>query len=927
MKAKSMLSKIFTAVAVVALAASVVFGVTGAIDAKADGEVKKLSLKASASGVTAVQANTALALGERQYADMIIDFEKMPATAIIDLAYASARMRVEGEVEDGFKEGVTLYADPGWLRGTLNSSTAKYLTSGWANTKSNAGDVAGWMWINGNAALGASNVSSGAYRLRYRVYGDGTMVCYVANAGAENYYMSAVAGYIHNGTEWVADEGIAVADKIFPTIRLRNCGEAIITHYETAVYDCENVCDGANFLDGTIAEGSGYVETFEENTSELRIIAGTAKTLTVTSDKTTVEYPVVGGIMDGSVDGAAYLTPVGGMIASVYGEKLTLASGQYAEATFDVSGVGNGAWMETKFMAEKPVDGNSFGYETGDGMLLINDGRARLYSPKATSWYDGWGNLRDNNYAWVNYVNGNGLLGVAPGSDSLRFRVRIYDDGTAIYYLAAQGQENWFGFAYIGWKHNGTAWVKEGNGLTVVNEGYFALGFRNTSAPKLTAFTAGVYNYNVSEGEAAGTLVGELYTEKFGKDSKFETVAGEAKLYDASNALSANADADKVTYVQEEQKILIDNATDAGYVYSRFVVPATDKTLSGAFTLQIPELTGSAKAVLYLAADGKDVTNAAKLIFALNADGKIVISDGTAAAVTDLNIGEKFTLTVTDNAENKILINDAKVEGLGVGAISGKAFAFGLSGVTESDKAKIAYYGLVCEYGTEVVSESNFAPAIKPYPVKLATPVVTIDENGVAKWNAVENASGYKYVIDNAEAVATTETSVTLGKNQTIKVMAAGDGENYLDSDYSEAKTYEVVPQKLATPVVTIDENGVAKWNAVENASGYKYVIDNAEAVATTETSVTLTGGQTIKVMATGDGENFADGDYSEAKKYVKSTGDDDSSGSGNSGESSGGNSNAGSQGCFGSIGNTFGLTLMMLAVGLSVIALKKKRG
>ena len=82
MKAKSMLSKIFTAVAVVALAASVVFGVTGAIDAKADGEVKKLSLKASASGVTAVQANTALALGERQYADMIIDFEKMPATAL-----------------------------------------------------------------------------------------------------------------------------------------------------------------------------------------------------------------------------------------------------------------------------------------------------------------------------------------------------------------------------------------------------------------------------------------------------------------------------------------------------------------------------------------------------------------------------------------------------------------------------------------------------------------------------------------------------------------------------------------------------------------------------------------------------------------------------------------------------------------------------
>ena len=934
MKTKGLLSKIFTAVAVVALTASAALGINGSADAKAEGEVKKLSLKSSAAGVTAVQANTALTLGEKRYADTIIDFEKMPGDAVIDLAYAADRMRVESEVEAGFAESLTLYADPAWLRGTLNSSTAKSLTSGWGN-KGDAGAVTGLQWINGNAALGASNASSGAYRVRYRVYGDGTMVCYFANAGADNYFAGAVAGYVHNGAAWVADDGITVADKIFPTIRLRNCPEATITYYETAVYDYENACNGADFLDGTLVENTKYVETFDESTSELRIIAGTAKTVTSTSEYKTIEdHSVTGGVIDGAaVNGANLVPDVSGQIVSVYGEKITLASGQYAEATFDLSGVA-GAWMETKFIADKPTDGATFGYEQGDGMLLLNDGRGKLYSQRATTWYDGWGGQHDNNYCWLNYANGNGLLGVSAGSDSLRYRVRIYDDGSAIYYLATKGQDNWFGYAYVGWKISGTAWVKEGNGLTVVNSGYFALGFRNTAAPKLTAFTAGVYNYDASAGEAAGTLVGTLYTENFGEGSKLQTVVGEAKVYDFSNALSASADADKITYVQADKKILIDNATDAGYVYSRYAIPVTGKTLLSTFTLEIPELTGAAKAVVYLGSDGSDITNAAKLTFSLNADGKIVVSDGTNSAVTNLKTGEKFTLSLLGDTENNVLINDAEVEGLSVGSVSGKNFAIGLNGVSEGNTAKIAYYGLVCKGYAETVSESDFAPAIKPYPVKLAVPVVSIDENGVATWNAIENARGYKYVIGNGEAVETTQTSVTLSRNQTIKVMAVGDGEDYLDGDYSAETTYTIVPAKLATPVVTIDENGVATWDAVENASGYKYVIDNGEAVETTQTSVTLTDGQTVKVMAVGDGEDFADGDYSEAKKYVKASDSGDGGNSGdsasdsNSGSSSGDNGSSGNEkSCFGSIEYTFGLTFITLAFGLSVFVFKKKRG
>ena len=78
----------------------------------------------------------------------------------------------------------------------------------------------------------------------------------------------------------------------------------------------------------------------------------------------------------------------------------------------------------------------------------------------------------------------------------------------------------------------------------------------------------------------------------------------------------------------------------------------------------------------------------------------------------------------------------------------------------------------------------------KTDPVTLATPVVKIETDGKASWTAVENASGYAYKINNGEEKDTTETSVTLTNGQSIVVKAVGDGENYLDSDWSTSKTY-----------------------------------------------------------------------------------------------------------------------------------------
>lgn len=79
--------------------------------------------------------------------------------------------------------------------------------------------------------------------------------------------------------------------------------------------------------------------------------------------------------------------------------------------------------------------------------------------------------------------------------------------------------------------------------------------------------------------------------------------------------------------------------------------------------------------------------------------------------------------------------------------------------------------------------------------VELDTPVVKINETGLAIWDEIENARGYCYVIDNGEEQLTTTTSVQLQANQTIKVKAVGDN-TYLDSKFSDEVKYVVEDTK-----------------------------------------------------------------------------------------------------------------------------------
>lgn len=79
---------------------------------------------------------------------------------------------------------------------------------------------------------------------------------------------------------------------------------------------------------------------------------------------------------------------------------------------------------------------------------------------------------------------------------------------------------------------------------------------------------------------------------------------------------------------------------------------------------------------------------------------------------------------------------------------------------------------------------------------------------------------------------------------------------------------------KLSSPTVTISNTGLASWGAVANATKYAYSIDGANAVETTELSVQLTDGQSIKVKAVGDSTTYADSDFSAVATYTTNTDD-----------------------------------------------------
>lgn len=152
---------------------------------------------------------------------------------------------------------------------------------------------------------------------------------------------------------------------------------------------------------------------------------------------------------------------------------------------------------------------------------------------------------------------------------------------------------------------------------------------------------------------------------------------------------------------------------------------------------------------------------------------------------------------------------------------------------------------------------------------QLSTPKVTIDDGGTASWTTVANAKFYKYKIDGGKEVSTDKLSVKLTDGQTIEVKAVGDKLRFTDSDYSAPQTYTKPSTPLATPVLSISNNGVASWSAVANAAGYKYKIDDGAEISTTNLFVKITDGQSISVKAVASGLVYSDSEYCAAQTYT----------------------------------------------------------
>lgn len=154
----------------------------------------------------------------------------------------------------------------------------------------------------------------------------------------------------------------------------------------------------------------------------------------------------------------------------------------------------------------------------------------------------------------------------------------------------------------------------------------------------------------------------------------------------------------------------------------------------------------------------------------------------------------------------------------------------------------------------------------------LDTPTVSISEMGLASWQKVDNAICYVYKINGAAEKETSNTSIQLKNGESIEVKAKGDGKSFKDSRYSEKKTFNAsygATRTFDTPIVSINQNGVASWQMVTHASGYAYKINGGEERETTKTLLQLNEGESIEVKVKGDGETFMDSAFSEKKTFI----------------------------------------------------------
>ena len=177
-----------------------------------------------------------------------------------------------------------------------------------------------------------------------------------------------------------------------------------------------------------------------------------------------------------------------------------------------------------------------------------------------------------------------------------------------------------------------------------------------------------------------------------------------------------------------------------------------------------------------------------------------------------ISVAEGYTIvsvkiTYTSKNTGTLTLNGNNVASAVVTAVNASSITFGVgnTGSATNGQANVTAIEVIYKAvgGGSQEPEDPEQPA---EPVVLATPVVTVDDNGTASWEAVDNAVSYAYLINEGPVeLSTTELFVQLENGQSIKVKAVGDGTNYTNSAYSAVVTYTATTTEPEDPEQPVD--------------------------------------------------------------------------------------------------------------------------
>lgn len=183
----------------------------------------------------------------------------------------------------------------------------------------------------------------------------------------------------------------------------------------------------------------------------------------------------------------------------------------------------------------------------------------------------------------------------------------------------------------------------------------------------------------------------------------------------------------------------------------------------------------------------------------------------------------------------------------------------------------IDYEFFVVAFGDEQYNDSKFSNTVsyKNYQtLQKVHEISYIWDEKVLSWTPVDNASGYKILINNTTEIDTVDptfdfSSLVPATGQiSIQIKAVGQ-DCYKDSEYNNilVKTFE---ERLAAPKNMTyqldDENIYVSWDVVDNASGYSVYVNSSLVNANvTGNGITLSkqnyeGKVIIQIMANGHG-------------------------------------------------------------------------